>query len=114
MAIDTEDAAAVDLGHQLVLAHAGLDTLEDAPVHLFDDARSDAHVFDFLRRLDRPLPVDQPGGIAETRLRQVLAQRLVSRRAEVVVVHLHADAQAAPALGQNHLLAQVVHRVALA
>src|SRR3546814_1833766 len=46
----SSDVYPSDLGHQLVLAQAGLNGLEDAGMHALDDARRRFHVGELLRR----------------------------------------------------------------
>src|SRR3546814_8947561 len=93
----SSDVYPSDLGHQLVLAQAGLNGLEDAGMHALDDARRRFHVGELLRRLHRALPVHQVGGIVEGGVGQALLQHGEGLGAEVVVVHLDADAPLAPA-----------------
>ena len=106
------DPRRVDLGDEITLLHARLDLLDDARMHLLDDARRDAHVLDLARRLHRALPVHERGCIDPLRLRQVLGQRRIRSRAEVVVVHLHADAALLPAARRDDFGRQIVHRMA--
>ena len=112
MTVSAEDPAAVDFSHQFIFAHARLDSFEDPPVHVFDDARSDAHVSDFLGRLDRPLPVHQPDRVDQLGLRQVFLQRQIRGGAEIIVIHFHADGQRVPTPGTDDFPRQVIHRMA--
>ena len=81
-------------------------------MHLLHDARRDLHVPDFRLRLHDPLPVHEAGGVEQGRFAQMRLQRTVRGGAEVVVVHLHADARSAPPALLDHF-AQAVHRMAL-
>ena len=51
------DARVVDLGNEVVLAHANFHAFENAGVHVLDDRARNAHVGNLLVRLHRPLPV---------------------------------------------------------
>ena len=55
--LGAECARVEDFGDQLVLAQARFDGVENARVHLLDDARRLFHIFELLRRLHRALPV---------------------------------------------------------
>ncbi|MDR8840444.1 hypothetical protein FEP81_04778 [Burkholderia multivorans] len=112
-AVGAADAGGVDLRDEIALLHARLDRLDDMRMHPFDDARGHAHVFDLARRLHRALPVHECRRVDPARGGQVLLQRRVRGRAEVVVVEFDADAQCAPAARRNHFGRQVVHRVAI-
>ena len=89
--VDAADAGVVDLGDEVVLAHARLDLLDDAGVHGLDDAAGLAHVVELGGAFDGPLPVHQRGGILEAGVGQVLLQRREGRGRELVIVHLDAD-----------------------
>jgi hypothetical protein len=76
MAVDAARAGVIDLGHQIAFAHADLDLVEDAGVHLLDDARGLAHIVDFLRRSSpRAASSLSAGAVGEARVRQMADQR---------------------------------------
>ncbi len=113
MAVDAARADAGDAGNQVAFAHARLDGLDDVAVHGRNDLSGDAHVIEFLRALDRALPVDERRGVDEAHVGQLALQRGEGRCREPVIVHLDADDALAPAafgeLGGEHL-----HGMALA
>ena len=100
-----------NLRHQLVLAQARFDLLEDALVHRRHDASGLAHVVELGRALDRTLPVHQRGRVAKPGVRQMALQRREGGGREVVVVHLDADREPVPAAFADDPRQQI-HRMA--
>lgn len=110
-AVDAARARIVDFRHEVALAHAHFDLVEDALMHRFDDPRRVAHVLDLGLALDRALPVHQRRRVAETRIGQVFLQRGEGGCREPVVVHFDTDAdRTKAAIGEN--AREIVHRVA--
>ncbi len=81
-------------------------------MHAVHDLRGLTHICDFSFRLDAALPVHQSCRIDKFCIRQVLLQGLKRLGREVVIVHLNADAQSAPAAIFDNTR-QLIHRVAL-
>ena len=104
-------AGVEDLRHQVALAQARLDHVDDALVHPLHEPRRRAHVGELLLRLHRPLPVHQPLGVLKRRVRQVALQRGVGGRREPVIVHLDGDPRLVPA-ALDDPFRQEVHRMA--
>ncbi len=110
--VDAANRVAEDLGHDLVLGLAGLDPLQQPVDDLLRDRRRLAHEGDLGGRLDRALPVHQPGRIHPEHLRQRGRQGLKGLGREIVIVHLDADpALFQPQPGQPRR--QILHRVPL-
>ena len=82
----------VDLRHQVAFAYSGLDLFNNPGMYPLDNSRCASHIGKFLPGFHRALPVHQPGGVGERRVRQVCLERGVGRSRKPVIVHFHADA----------------------